>query len=58
MDYEVGVRDRIVLLAHFKQIAVPTGSDERDAAVVLRNRPSDVSIGMQNVLCRDAVSVR
>ena len=58
MDDEVGARGRIVLHAHFKQIAVPTGSDERDAAVVLRNCPSDVSISMQDVLCRGAVSVR
>ncbi len=57
MDDEVGVRGRTVLQARFKQIAVPTGSDERDPAVVLRNCPSDVSIGMQDVLCRDAVSV-
>ena len=41
MDDEVGVRDRIVRLAHVKQIAVPTGSDERDAAVVLRNHPRE-----------------
>lgn len=41
MDDEVGVRDRIVLHAYFNQIAVPTGSDERDAAVVLRNCPRE-----------------